>query len=124
MMMTLVTMLFQLQVEDPLCPDAFVIVYAVVDRESYDSACDFLYDLTTIDIAKDFPVILVANKTDIVRHRCITEEGQSEMTYIVSGGALNSTHSPQSGVHTAIHTGFGRKHTNATVGGALEGSGT
>jgi len=28
-----------------LCPDAFVVVYAVVDRESYDSACNFLYDL-------------------------------------------------------------------------------
>jgi len=61
-----------------MCPDAFVVVYAVVDRESYDRACDFLYDLlTTTDVAADFPIILVANKTDIVRHRCITEEGHS-----------------------------------------------
>jgi len=68
-------MICQLKVEDPQCPDAFVVVYSVVDRESYDSACDFLYELTTVDIAKDFPIILVANKTDIVRHRCVTEEG-------------------------------------------------
>lgn len=69
--------MFQLKVEDPMCPDAFVVVYAVVDRDSYDSACNFLYDLTAVDIGKDFPIILVANKTDIVRHRCITEEGLS-----------------------------------------------
>jgi len=65
----------QLKVEDILCPDAFVVVYAVVDRESYDRACDLLYHLTTTDIASELPVIVVANKTDIVRHRCITEEG-------------------------------------------------
>jgi len=52
---SLVVVVWQLKVEDPSCPDAFVIVYAVVDRESYDSACDFLYDLTTMDIAKDRP---------------------------------------------------------------------
>ena len=48
-MMMYLLMMYQLKVEDPMCPDAFVVVYAVVDRESYNSACDFLYDLTTMD---------------------------------------------------------------------------
>ena len=38
--------------------------------------------LTQSIIAKDFPIILVANKTDIVRHRCITEEGRNQSVLI------------------------------------------
>ena len=56
-------------------------MYSVVERESLDHAVDLLRELrgktlTGRMIAVDVPVILVANKGDMVRSRVVEEEGK------------------------------------------------
>lgn len=54
--------------------DAYVVVYSVEDRLSLDTAADMLYELRR-RLGRHTPVILVANKTDLVRTRVISEPG-------------------------------------------------
>ena len=56
--------------------DAYVIVYSIADRESYDDAVETLFDLRKDESSHKAAVILVANKGDIVRNREVTEEGE------------------------------------------------
>ncbi|KAH9491625.1 hypothetical protein Btru_031072 [Bulinus truncatus] len=55
-------------------PDAFVIVFTIDDRSTFERATDLLYELRKMD-GWTGPVILVANKCDLVRTRGITTEG-------------------------------------------------
>ena len=54
--------------------DAYVIVYAVTNKESYRTACNILYQIRS-EPNLNIAVILVANKTDLVRFREVSEEG-------------------------------------------------
>ena len=58
--------------------DAYVIVYSVEDRESFESAVDRLYEVRK-DNAQDVAVILVANKLDLVRTRVVLEDGKASL---------------------------------------------
>jgi Rad/Gem-related GTP binding protein 1 len=54
--------------------DAFVIVYSITDRRSYQKAVDLMFEMRKVcEIST--AVILVANKADLVRARTVTEEG-------------------------------------------------
>ena len=55
--------------------DAYVIVYALNDRESFVDAVDCLHELRKKDLLGTTAAILVANKSDIVRGREVEEEG-------------------------------------------------
>ncbi|KAG9509823.1 hypothetical protein GZH46_01649 [Fragariocoptes setiger] len=57
-------------------PDAYVIVFAVNERESFECAESLMKQIHDIGDIQDQPVILVANKTDLVRNRVITRRGQ------------------------------------------------
>ncbi|RUS86645.1 hypothetical protein EGW08_005594 [Elysia chlorotica] len=75
-------------------PDAFVIVFTIDDRSTFERATDLLYELRKMD---DWPgpVILVANKCDLVRTKEMsTDEAKSVATtydckYIETSVVLN-----------------------------------
>ena len=57
-------------------PDAFLVVMAVDDRSSLYQAQIILAHLASRNLLNSNPVILVANKTDLVRNRVVkTQEG-------------------------------------------------
>ena len=57
-------------------PDGFLVVMAVDDRSTLDQAELILSHLSSRDLLHTKPVILVANKTDLVRSRVIKQSGQ------------------------------------------------
>ena len=61
--------------------DAYVVVYSVADRKSFEKAVDIMYDLRKCLITQR-AIILVANKTDIVRTRQVTHEGKMPLSLV------------------------------------------
>ncbi|XP_068768918.1 GTP-binding protein REM 1 [Struthio camelus] len=58
--------------------NAYVIVYSVTDRGSFESASELRIQLRRTRQAEDIPIILVGNKTDLVRCREVSvEEGRA-----------------------------------------------
>ena len=53
-----------------------VMVYSVADKDSFDDAILTLYELRKNEDSQRAAVILVANKTDMVRNREVDEEGE------------------------------------------------
>ena len=67
-----------LQVENCLTtydPHAFVLVYSIIDRESFQFAEEVLKYLWQESCTKEKAVILVGNKVDLARSRIIKCEG-------------------------------------------------
>lgn len=59
------------------CIDAYVVVYCIDDRSSFDRAVDILYNLRKEE-HNDSAIILVANKCELARSRLVsTEEAQA-----------------------------------------------
>nr|XP_057911183.1 GTP-binding protein REM 1 [Doryrhamphus excisus]XP_057911184.1 GTP-binding protein REM 1 [Doryrhamphus excisus] len=57
---------------------AYVIVYSVTDRSSFDAAAELRITLRRIRQAENLPIILVGNKSDLVRSREVAvEEGRA-----------------------------------------------
>ncbi|KFP65606.1 GTP-binding protein GEM, partial [Cariama cristata] len=57
--------------------NAYVIVYSITDRGSFESASELRIQLRRARQAEDIPIILVGNKTDLVRCREVSvEEGR------------------------------------------------
>lgn len=58
-------------------PDAFVVIYSVVDKSSYQKAEQELARLLDYDMLRCRPALLVANKIDLARSRAIsTQDGK------------------------------------------------
>lgn len=57
---------------------AYVIVYSVTDRSSFDSASELRITLRRTRQAEDIPIILVGNKSDLVRSREVAVEGDCQ----------------------------------------------
>ncbi|XP_070797942.1 GTP-binding protein REM 1 [Pituophis catenifer annectens] len=58
--------------------DAYVIVYSITDRGSFESASELRIQLRRTRQAENLPIILVGNKTDLVRSREVSvEEGRA-----------------------------------------------
>ncbi|NXT25144.1 REM1 protein, partial [Syrrhaptes paradoxus] len=58
--------------------NAYVIVYSITDRASFESASELRIQLRRARQAEDIPIILVGNKTDLVRCREVSvEEGRA-----------------------------------------------
>ena len=62
--------------------DAYVIVYSVEDRESFEGAIDRLYTIRNDD-PRSVAVILVANKMDLVRNRIVQDDGMKTFSKFV-----------------------------------------
>ena len=68
-----------LQIENQMAtyvPDGYIVVYAVDDTESLQEAERILAYLKSEEILHRNAVILVANKTDLVRSRVISTNGK------------------------------------------------
>ena len=68
-----------LQIENQIAtytPHGYMVVFAVDDEESLDEAEMILSYLKTEDVLSKQAVILVANKTDLVRSRVISTNGK------------------------------------------------
>ncbi|XP_030318933.1 GTP-binding protein REM 1 [Calypte anna] len=58
--------------------NAYIIVYSITDRGSFESASELRIQLRRARQAEDIPIILVGNKTDLVRRREVSvEEGRA-----------------------------------------------
>ncbi|XP_065501622.1 GTP-binding protein REM 1 isoform X1 [Caloenas nicobarica] len=58
--------------------NAYVIVYSITDRDSFESASELRIQLRRARQAEDIPIILVGNKSDLVRCREVSvEEGRA-----------------------------------------------
>ncbi|NXK93279.1 GEM protein, partial [Formicarius rufipectus] len=58
--------------------NAYVLVYSITDRASFESASELRIQLRRARQAEDIPIILVGNKTDLVRCREVSiEEGRA-----------------------------------------------
>ncbi|GBM66851.1 hypothetical protein AVEN_128524-1 [Araneus ventricosus] len=62
--------------EDQLEADAYVVVYTITDRSSFEKAVDILFKLRERGCTMNKAVILVGNKSDLVRSRAITADGK------------------------------------------------
>lgn len=74
---TVLALVLSLQSTDieALRPDAFLVVYSVSDRKSFDTAVEVLRYLRC-DLGTDRTVNLVANKMDLRRQQRVTAKGQ------------------------------------------------
>ncbi|XP_044311165.1 GTP-binding protein REM 1 isoform X2 [Varanus komodoensis] len=57
--------------------NAYVIVYSITDRGSFESASELRIQLRRTRQAENIPIILVGNKTDLVRCREVSVEGRA-----------------------------------------------
>lgn len=84
--------------------DGFLIVYSVTDRASYENIPQFHELILRVKDKTTFPMLLVANKVDLVHQRCVTEQQGREMAerfkipYIET-----SAKSPPKNVDKAFH---------------------
>lgn len=67
--------LFQAQFEKENQPDAYIIMYSVIDRASFQQAEELLSKLHVQNVLRIRPAILVGNKIDLVRSRAVTFQG-------------------------------------------------
>lgn len=56
-------------------PDAFVIMYSVIDKASFQRAEEYLERLHDQDFLRGKSAILVGNKVDLVRSRVVSSQG-------------------------------------------------
>lgn len=56
-------------------PDAFIIMYSVIDKASFQRAQEHLARLHDQDLLRGRPAILVGNKVDLVRSKVVSPEG-------------------------------------------------
>jgi len=55
--------------------DAFVVIFSVIDKLSYDWAEEELNRLLKMDLLRSRPAIVVANKIDLARSRTVSTQG-------------------------------------------------
>jgi len=58
---------------------AFLIVYSVTDRKSFDEIPKFHAQVLRVKDRDNYPMLLVANKVDLIHQRKVTEEQGREM---------------------------------------------
>lgn len=56
--------------------DAYLVIYSVIDKASFQRAEDELGRLQDYDLLRARPAILVANKVDLVRSRAVSAQGE------------------------------------------------
>lgn len=69
--------------------DAFIFVFSVDDVTTFERAEEAMRRLRH-DLGSDRPIILVANKIDLVRNRKVTSEGTFRF-FLYNGKVYNTT---------------------------------
>lgn len=62
--------------------DAYIIVYSVTDKVSFEKASELRIQLRRARQTEDIPIILVGNKSDLVRSREVSVDGKKLFIYI------------------------------------------
>ena len=57
--------------------DAYIIVYSVTDKSSFEKASELRIQLRRARQSENIPIILVGNKSDLVRSREVSADGKS-----------------------------------------------
>lgn len=57
--------------------DAYIIVYSVTDKSSFEKASELRIQLRRARQSENIPIILVGNKSDLVRSREVSVDGKS-----------------------------------------------
>lgn len=47
------------------CGEGFIICYSVIDRHSYEEACEYRKLIHRLRFTEDIPLVLIANKSDL-----------------------------------------------------------
>lgn len=56
--------------------DGFLIVYSITDRRSFQKSVDLLQEISQHEESQHRAVVLVGNKSDLVRSRTVGEDGK------------------------------------------------
>ena len=56
--------------------DAYIVVYAVNDKHSFDAAVEAVKTIRSGNACRNVPVVMVANKGDMVRSRVVKSKGE------------------------------------------------
>lgn len=59
--------------------DAYIIVYSVTDKSSFEKASELRIQLRRARQSENIPIILVGNKSDLVRSREVSVDGKSDL---------------------------------------------
>ncbi|KAH7967217.1 hypothetical protein HPB49_023560 [Dermacentor silvarum] len=59
--------------------DGFLLVYSVTDKQSFDNMCHFHTQILRVKDRDSYPMLLVANKVDLVHLRRVSEEQGREL---------------------------------------------
>ena len=75
-----------LQMKTTVTGDAYVVVYSITDRLSFQTAIQLIKNVReqeandqTAIIKRHVPIIIVGNKSDLVRKRSVTKESESQL---------------------------------------------
>lgn len=63
--------------------DAYLIVYSITDRASFEKASELRIQLRRARQTEDIPIILVGNKSDLVRCREVSVSGKSSGANVI-----------------------------------------
>lgn len=58
--------------------DAYIIVYSVTDKSSFEKASELRIQLRRARQSENIPIILVGNKSDLVRSREVSVDGECD----------------------------------------------
>lgn len=72
--------------------DAYIIVYSVTDKSSFEKASELRIQLRRARQSENIPIILVGNKTDLVRSREVSVDGGYSLSALET--LLSDPHPP------------------------------
>ncbi len=66
------------QIKCSVTGDAYIVVYSITDRQSFQTAIQLIKNIREKELAikRHVPIILVGNKSDLVRKRAVTKESK------------------------------------------------
>ncbi|XP_039296921.1 ras-related protein M-Ras [Nilaparvata lugens] len=84
--------------------DGYMLVYSVTDKQSFDNIRHFHTQILQVKDRDTFPMLLVANKVDLVHARRVTEEAGRDLAQILGIAYIEtSAKDPPLNVDQAFH---------------------
>ncbi|XP_066958743.1 ras-related protein M-Ras-like [Macrobrachium rosenbergii] len=84
--------------------DGFMLVYSVTDKQSYENIQHFYTQILRVKDRESYPMLLVANKVDLVHLRKVSEEMGRELAHKLNLSYIEtSAKDPPLNVDSAFH---------------------
>ena len=81
---------FIVKMKSKVTGDGIIVVYSITDRQSFQTSIQFMKNIRDHEMAEEsngskvlMPVILVGNKSDLVRKRSVTKESSSKTFFFL-----------------------------------------